>query len=93
MNKITIYRISLFATIALTVIGILLNSFSSPIGFWLVKLGIVCSLGFIIPGLKDVLHNRRNTTNVKIMWIIGLLFFSWLAGLLYFRTFKRNKRR
>lgn len=83
--------ISLAITIVFTIVGIILTLLD--VAYWvdLARIGVVFSLGFVIPGLNDVYRNRKYGYIEKMMWIIGFIFLSWIAGIAYLNIYKRNR--
>jgi hypothetical protein len=89
MNKITVFRISLLLTTFINLLGAYYKIVHNPYGSFLLALSAVLSLGFILPGLKDIFGNPSLKFHEKWMWTIGFVFLSWVAGYLYLPKFKK----
>ena len=92
MNKVTAFKVSLIMTIVFIFLGIFFKISHYPYGDFLVSIGVFASLVFVILGLIDVFKNNSSKAHEKIMWTIGLLFLSWIAGLLYYPKFKKRNQ-
>lgn len=90
MNSKTLYKTALILTAVFSVVGILFKLQHYPYGSFLLGISTLTSLGFIIPGLLDVFPNRRIKPHEKLMWTVGFVFLSWVAGLLYWPKLKNN---
>jgi len=90
MKKIRLYRISLLICIILTIFGAIFKIQHYPFSQLLIIIGTISSLGFIIPALIDVFNNEKNNFMAKFAWLICFIFLSWIAGLIYFKTYARR---
>ena len=91
LNRKTLYKTSLIFTAIISLVGVLFKLQHYPYGNFLLGMSTFTSLGFIIPGLLDVFPNRRFKTHEKLMWTIGFVFLSWVAGILYWSNMRNNK--
>lgn len=87
MDKITAFKVSLITSIVISLLGTFFKISHYPYGSPLLSIAFFVSLVFIILGLIDVFKNTNSKAHEKIMWTIGLLFLSWIAGLLYYPKF------
>jgi hypothetical protein len=53
-------------------------------------IGFVATLVFIVSAITEVFSSKRIAHNEKIMWTIGFIFFSSIAGLVYFFIGRRR---
>ena len=90
MKKVTLYKASLTITILLTILGTYFKVAHYPFGNLLISASLIASIGFVIPGLLDVVQNKKCKLVEKIMWTVGLIFLSWVAGLLYYPGYKKR---
>ena len=90
MNRVMIYKLSLFISIALIVIGAVFRIQHWPQGSNLIMIGGAASLAFIFLGAKDVLSNQKESAIVKIMWMVGFIFLSWVTGATYLQQFRKR---
>jgi len=74
----------------LTIFGAIFKILHYPFGQTLMIVGTICSLGFIIPALIDVFNNEKNKFIEKFAWLICFIFLSWIAGLIYYKTYSRR---
>ncbi len=88
--KITIYKTSLIVATLLSLLGSYFKITHYAYGNLILVIGMIISLGFIIPGLADVFGNNRLKSHEKLMWIVGFIFLTWIAGFLYFPKFKSS---
>jgi ABC-type polysaccharide/polyol phosphate export permease len=92
MNKVTAFKVSLILTIVLNLLGTYFKIAHYPHGTLLLSISLIASLVFIILGLTDVFENENCRTPEKIMWTVGFIFLSWIAGLLYYPKFKKRNK-
>jgi hypothetical protein len=90
MNNLTVFRISLIITTAFNLLGIFFKIGHYPYGSLLLGMSASVSLGFIIPGLIDVFGKTKYKPHEKLMWTVGFIFLSWIAGILYWPEFKKG---
>ncbi len=91
MTKVKFYRISLIICIIFSILGADFKIQHYPYSQLLLGIATVSSLGFIIPALIDVFKNESNGFVKKFAWLICFIFFSWITGLIYSKTYtKRN---
>ena len=92
MNKVTIFKVALIVTVVFNLLGILFKISHYPYQSLLLSISIITSLIFIILGLIDVFKNNNSMSYEKIMWTVGFIFLSWIAGLLYYSKFKKRNQ-
>ncbi len=90
MNNLTVFRTSLILTTVFNLLGIFFKIQHYPYGVLLLGLSALASLGFIIPGLADVFDKVKYKLHEKLMWTVGFIFLSWIAGILYWPEFKKG---
>lgn len=92
MKNLTIFRISLIVTIAFNLLGVFFKIQHYPYGGLLLGMSALASLGFILPGLADMYGKTKFKPHEKLMWTVGFIFLSWIAGILYWPEFKNKGR-
>jgi len=90
MKKVTVFKVSLIIAIILNILGAYFKIAHYPYGSFILSVGLIAGLGFIIPGLIDVFRNDNSKPLEKLMWTVGFVFLSGIAGLLYFPKFKKR---
>jgi len=92
MNKVKAFKYSLIFAIIFILLGAYFKIAHYPHGDLLTGLGLLISLVFIVLGLLDVLLKSNYKSIEKIMWTVGLILLSWIAGLLYYPKFKKRNQ-
>lgn len=92
MNKVIAFKYSLIFAIIFSLLGSYFKISHYPYGDILSGLGLLVSLVFIVLGLLDVFLKSNYKTIEKIMWTVGLILLSWIAGLLYYPKFKKRNQ-
>lgn len=80
MKFTIIYLISFVLSSIFTILGAMFKILHLPFGTELLGTGYLFSLAYIILGLIDV-WKRPLDTVVKLMWLVGFIFISWITGL------------
>ena len=83
MNKEKIIRYSLFAGIGFSILAAWYKLQHRPGADYLLILALAMSLIFIIAAIYEVTQSTKIDRSEKIMWIIGFLFLTTIAGLIY----------
>ncbi len=91
MNRTELFRVSLIVTTVFNLLGVICKIQHFPYGGLLLGLSALASLGFVIPGLADVFDKVKYKLNEKLMWTVGFIFLSWIAGILYWPEFKKGR--
>lgn len=91
MNKITIYQYSLLVSTILVTSGATMKILHLPQSEIILPVGMILSLVYICIGLYDLFLDKRGSSIVKLMWLVGFIFLSWVAGILYFPKLKKNQ--
>jgi len=92
MNKVTAFKVSLIITVVFNLLGTFFKISHYPYGSLLLSISLIASLVFIILGLIDVYKKNSSKAHEKIMWTVGFIFLSWIAGLLYYSKFKKRNQ-
>lgn len=92
MNKVTAFKVALIITVIFNLLGTFFKISHYPHGSLLLSISVITSLVFIILGLIDVYKNNNSKPYEKIMWTVGFIFLSWIAGLLYYSKFKKRNQ-
>lgn len=85
-----IYQTSLFITMILFIVGSFMKIQHYTYANDCFSLALITSIVFVFLGLRDAFQDKTNDSIVKMMWLVGFVFFSWLTGLLYYRSFKKK---
>jgi hypothetical protein len=91
MNKITLYSFSLIFSTILVFIGATMKILHLTYSNIIIPLGMIISLIYICIGLYDSFMDKKDSSIVKLMWLVGFIFLSFLAGILYFPKLKKNQ--
>lgn len=92
MNKVTAFKVALIVTVVFNLLGTFFKISHYPHGSLLISISVITSLVFIILGLIDVYKDNNPKPYEKIMWTVGFIFLSWIAGLLYYSKFKKRNQ-
>ena len=85
----TIYKVSLIISLVFMTIGAILKIMHWPNGNPVLSAGIIASLGYVILGIRDIFSNQKTNLLMKLIWLIGFIFVSWITGLIYYPVFRR----
>jgi hypothetical protein len=91
MNKITLYRVSLVVSTVLVFIGAMMKIVHLSYSNIILPVGMTLSLVYICIGLYDSFLDQKDSSIVKLMWLIGFIFLSWVTGILYLPRLKKNQ--
>ena len=91
MNKYSLYRIALFLSIGLTLIGAVFQIQQWTGGTLLLFTGIITSLIYIVIGIMDVVETNDKSIIEKFLWFVGFVFLSTIIGLVYYIFEIRHK--
>lgn len=80
---IKIYRISLFLSFSLLLLGILCKIQHWPGGNTLMAFGFVLALGYLLIALIQIFNSEKSFLE-KIVWMLGFVFFAWITGFIYY---------
>jgi len=86
MNKASIYKFSLFSSIALILIGALFKIQHHPGAPDFLITGILLSLIYIVIALTDIYKDNKISLPGKAAWLICFILITWIAGLYYYFT-------
>jgi small basic protein len=81
--------LSLIITLVLTIIGAMFKITHWANGNNLISAALIASLGYVILGIRDVFSNQKSNLFVKLIWLTGFIFVSWITGLIYYPIFKK----
>lgn len=90
MNPGTIVKTSFIASFLITLIGAYLNISHSDGAENLLIIGVISMLIFIVSAIYEVRTSNRIGNTEKTMWTIAFIFFSGIAGLIYFIIGRRR---
>lgn len=80
-NKLVTF--SFFISFVLTIIGTLFKIRHWQFGSIILTTGLAVLALFILTAAYEITNSKKTDRNEKIMWIIGLLFFGNITGLIY----------
>ena len=90
MKLETIVKTSFIISMLLTIIGAYLKITRSEGAETLLMVGLFSTLIFIVSAIYEVRTSTRIAPSEKTMWTIAFIFFSGLAGLIYFFIGRRR---
>ncbi|MHC1702603.1 MAG: hypothetical protein AB9846_01725 [Tenuifilaceae bacterium] len=93
MNKVLFYKAGIIVTLVFVLTGAFFKIMHYPNGAIILSLGLISSLVYIILGLVDVFSDKEMNLQVRFMWLIGFIFISWIAGMLYYPHFKKRNQK
>ncbi len=79
----TLVKSSFFVGLILSIIGAYLQIIHSSYADIFLMAGIMFTFLFIGSAVTEVFASKRIAKNEKLMWTIGFVFFSSIAGLVY----------
>jgi len=80
----TIVKTSFIISFIITLIGAYLKITHSEGAETLLIIGIIATLVFIVTAIYEVRTSKRIDNTEKTMWTHAFIFFSGIAGLIYF---------
>lgn len=83
MNTGTLLKASFAAGFLITIIGAFLKLTHAQGAETLLMIGGVSSLIFIVTALYEVNTSKRIDSTEKVMWTVGFLLMSTIAGFVY----------
>ncbi len=90
MNTGTLLKASFAVGFLITIIGAFLKLTHAQGAETLLMIGGVSSLIFIVTALYEVNTSKRIESTEKVMWTIGLLLVSGIAGIVYILSGRRR---
>jgi Phospholipase_D-nuclease N-terminal len=90
MNLQQIVKWSFLVSLVFGVIGACLKIMHKSGADIFLMIGLVATLIFMVSAITEVFSSRRIAHSEKIMWTIGFIFFSGIAGLVYFLLGRRR---
>ncbi|MBC8054671.1 MAG: hypothetical protein H7Y13_16550 [Sphingobacteriaceae bacterium] len=79
-----VFKPAFLLSLITILIGALLKILHLPGGQLFILVGILLTLMWMVSGLYEIYGSNRITIYEKIMWTIGFISLSTVAGLLYF---------
>ena len=90
MQKEKILRSSLFISIGIAILATWFKLMHEPGSDSFLLISMVAASVFIITAILEVSQSEKIDRSEKIMWIVGFLFLTGIAGLVY--IFSGRKR-
>ncbi|MCX6232097.1 MAG: hypothetical protein NTZ33_11190 [Bacteroidetes bacterium] len=84
MKKYTWFKISLFISFAVTICAVLFKIMHWPYADILFTTGTLISLIYIMIALTDIYQTENKTIIEKLLWLLGFIFLSFIAGFIYY---------
>ncbi len=78
-----IYRISLFLSFALLILGVLCKIQHWPGGNSLMAIALVLALVYLLIALIQIFNSEKSFLE-KIVWMLCFVFFAWITGFIYY---------
>jgi len=83
MNKEKLLRSSLFVSIGITILAVWFKLMHKPGADTLFLVSLFAAIVFIITATLEVSRSEKISRSERIMWIIGFIFLTSIAGLVY----------
>jgi TM2 domain-containing membrane protein YozV len=90
MKKAQILIYSYTASFAASILGAVLKIMHQQGGESLLIISLVLLLVFIITASREVIASIKIPSSEKSMWIIGFVFLSLIAGIVYIKQGRRR---
>ncbi|MES2748718.1 MAG: hypothetical protein V4648_10060 [Bacteroidota bacterium] len=85
-----IVKQSYLISIIFSISGAFMKLFHVPYANVLLGIGIIATIVFIITGIMEVQKSNRIRSGEKLMWSVGFIMFSGLAGLVYIASARKR---
>ncbi len=79
-----LYKKAFIFAFLFSIIGAYLKIGHFENAFIFLIIGISLTLVYIIIGIREVNNSKKISSNEKMFWSIGFLFFNFFTGLFYF---------
>ena len=83
MDTKKIIMISFISSFFITIVGALYKIMHWPYASILLSVGIVISLVYVVLCLMEISNSKQVNGLEKLMWLVGFIFISQIAGLVY----------
>jgi uncharacterized membrane protein YdjX (TVP38/TMEM64 family) len=83
MDTKKIIMISFISSFFITIVGALYKIMHWPYANILLTIGIVISLVYVVLCLMEISNSKQVNGLEKLMWLVGFIFISQIAGLVY----------
>jgi hypothetical protein len=79
-----LYKTFLILSALITVIGALFKIQHWPAGSLLISVGLLLCLVYIIIALIQLFESKEKSLLEKLLWLIGFIALTWIAGIVYY---------
>ncbi len=86
MNKYQLYKFSLIAGIVLVILGAFYKTQHHTGASEFLITGMLISLVYVIIGLSEISRDEKKTLFAKLLWLLGFILFTAIAGIVYYYT-------
>lgn len=83
MDTKKIIMISFISSFFITIVGALYKIMHWPYASILLSVGIVISLVYVVLCLMEISNSKQVNGLEKLMWLVGFIFISQIAGIVY----------
>lgn len=83
MNAVRLFKIFIVLSVPVTIVGALFKLMHWPGGARLLSVGLLCSAGYILTALYLIFKSGKPSIE-KIAWLIAFVFFSLIAGIVFY---------
>lgn len=90
MSRITLFKITLGISLICIVTGLVRKILHYPNSEAIIMTAVFAAIVYSLIALIEIWPSAQIKTTEKLMWTVGFIFFSWLAGPLYY--FNRRKK-
>ncbi len=84
LNQDKIFKISLFLSFSITLIGVMFKLMHWPGGSYILAGGVLFSLLYIVIALTTIFPDPKIPLFEKFLWLVGFIFTGQITGFLYY---------
>lgn len=90
MNLGTLLRISIVVAAVALLAGAMLKIYHTPAADWLLGLGLLAALAFVVAALVEIASSRQLSGGEKVLWMTVVLLGNALGAFLYLVVGRRR---
>jgi len=90
---IKFYKPSLIISLFITIIGAMFKIMHWPFASFLLTIGLIISLIYVVIALIEIHQTENKTLIEKLLWLIGFVCLPWIVGLIYYYKELKSKIR
>lgn len=87
------FKFSFFIALLFSVLGAILKVNKIAGSYFFLLVAMIATLAYMITGIIEISKSTTIQPSKKIMWVAGLVGFSFFTGLLYLISFRKNKQK